>query len=312
MGRFILVFVKLLIASLLFAGGQTQSPQSQVDIPANKTVTIEHAYGTATVDVNPQKVVVFTYDVLETLDALGIPVTAVAKSNLPPGLSKYSADQYVNAGTLFEPLYEDIYALSPQVIFISDRQAAVYDQLAEIAPVVYVTIDPEDYLGSIRTNWQIIGQIFGVEAEIASRLQAVDAKVTELSARASGTRALYIMVNDTALSAYGPGSRFGFLYDSFGFTPADADIAVSTHGASVTFEYLAQQNPDVLFVLDRSAAIGGEGTARAVLDNQIVESMKAFQEGRVVYVDPQAWYLSVGGIDSNEAIFQDVEAGLGN
>jgi iron complex transport system substrate-binding protein len=311
MRRIPAVLLTLLLTVTLFAGGRTENDRSRIlGAQSAETVRINHAYGTADVPVNPERVVVFTYDVLEVLDTLGLPVTAVPKSNLPPGLMKYAGDRYADAGTLFEPLYEEIYSLRPEVIFISDRQATVYDQLAEIAPVVYVTIDPKDYLGSISHNWGIIGRIFGKEAEIAERLDAVGRRVAEISAAASGVRALFIMVNDSALSAYGPGSRFGFIYDSFGFTPADPGIDVSTHGASVTFEYLAGQDPDVLFVLDRSAAIGGQGTARAVLDNRIVRSIKAFRNDRIVYVDPQAWYLAAGGIRANETIIRDLEAGL--
>ena len=48
------------------------------------------------------------------------------------------------------------------------------------------------------------------------------------------------------------------------------------HGQPVTFEYIKKTNPDWLFVLDRSAAIGEEGkAAKDVLDNPLVAEMTA-------------------------------------
>ena len=46
--------------------------------------------------------------------------------------------EYANVGTLKQPLLEDIAELDPDVIFISGRQATFYEELKEIAPVVFV------------------------------------------------------------------------------------------------------------------------------------------------------------------------------
>ena len=88
----------------------------------------------------PEKIVVFDYGFLDTLDALGVEgVVGVAKdSTLPAHLEEYSTDEYTNVGTLKAPLLEDIAELDPDVIFISGRQATFYEELKEIAPVVFV------------------------------------------------------------------------------------------------------------------------------------------------------------------------------
>src|SRR5690606_32200865 len=84
----------------------------------------------------PEKIAVFDYGFLDTLDALGVEgIVGVAKdSTLPDHLEKYNSDEYASVGTLKEPLLEDIAALEPDVIFISGRQATFYDQLKEIPP----------------------------------------------------------------------------------------------------------------------------------------------------------------------------------
>ena len=50
-------------------------------------------------------------------------------------------EKYTNVGSLKEPDFEAIHAMQPDVIFISTRQAELYEQFAEIAPTVYVELD---------------------------------------------------------------------------------------------------------------------------------------------------------------------------
>ena len=75
-------------------------------------------------------------------------------------------DEYSNIGTLKEPLFEDIAALEPDVIFISGRQAPFYEELKEITPnVVFVGTQQDDYWNTFLASVDIAAQIFGKEAE---------------------------------------------------------------------------------------------------------------------------------------------------
>ena len=67
--------------------------------------------------------------------------------------------------------------------------------------------------------------------------------------------ALLVLVNESKISAFGDGSRYGMVYQKFGFKPIDDSIKSSTHGQSVGFEYILGKNPDFLLVVDRTAAI---------------------------------------------------------
>ena len=86
---------------------------------------VHYCFEDVTFEKMPEKIVVFDYGFLDTLDALGVEgIVGLAKdSTLPAHLEKYSADEYANVGTLKEPLLEDIAELDPDVIFISGRQA---------------------------------------------------------------------------------------------------------------------------------------------------------------------------------------------
>jgi len=105
--------------------------------------TIEGRDGNTTfeevkLDKIPEKVVVFDNGFLDTLDALGVNPTAVVQDSLPSYLSKFKDSTYVNAGTLFEPAYEKLSEINPDIIFISGRASAAYAELSKIAPTVYI------------------------------------------------------------------------------------------------------------------------------------------------------------------------------
>jgi len=269
------------------------------------TIAQPEGYAEVTLEEQPKTVVAFDYGFLDTLDALGVDVAAVSQQSLPKYLSKYADEAtYKNAGALKEPDFEAIHAMKPDVIFISGRQADAYEELSKIAPTVYVGLDTQDYLNSFKVNTELAGKIFGKEAEATKALEEIDAQIAEITAKTADLdeKALVVLASEGELSAYGPGSRFGVIHDVYGIKPADEDLEVSTHGQSVSFEYVLEKNPDMLFVVDRDAvASEGESGTKAAIENEIVSKTNAVKNGKVFYLDPEAWYLSGGGIESEKA-----------
>ncbi len=118
-----------------------------------------------------------------------------------------------------------------------------------------------------------------------------------------------ILTSGGKISAYGPGSRFGVLHDSFGVEPAAPDLSVGNHGQPVSSEFILETNPDWLFVLDRDAAIGREGTsAKQLLDNELVRQTNARKNDQVVYLNAQNWYLVGGGLGALHNTIQQLSA----
>ncbi|MFA9556593.1 siderophore ABC transporter substrate-binding protein [Evansella sp. AB-rgal1] len=280
------------------------------DVPTEMVVT--HDLGETTVPVNPEKVVVFDNGSLDTLDKLGANVIAVPQASIPPYLSKYEDSSYTNAGTLFEPDFETIFGLQPDLIIISGRTAEAYDELADIAPTIFLGVDTTNYMESFKHNTTILGQIFNQEEFIAAELAKLDEAVAQLAADAATTEetALVVLANDGSVSAYGPGSRFGIIHNEFGLTPADQNIEVSNHGQNVSFEYILEVNPDYLFVVDRGAIVGGENPAEAMFDNDIMKNTKVYENGTIFYLDPYAWYTAGGGLESVELMITQIQEAL--
>ena len=108
-----------------------------------------------------------------------------------------------------------------------------------------------------------------------------------------------------------PGSRFGVIHDAFGVKPAAAGLSVSNHGQAISYEFIAQTDPDWLFVIDRDAAIGREGSpARSMLDNALIRPTKAWKNGRVVYLNNYNWYLLGGAGGCHAAGVDEVARAL--
>ncbi|MBN9072918.1 MAG: siderophore ABC transporter substrate-binding protein [Rhizobiales bacterium] len=263
-------------------------------------ITVGHMQGETAVPLKPAKVLVFDLAALDILDRLGVEAAGVPGGVKPAYLAKYNDDGILKIGTLFEPDYEAVNAAGADLIIVGGRSAAKYPELSKIAPTIDLTGDPKDFLGSIRRNVEVLGRIFGKEAQASREIDDLDAAVGGLKKKAQDKgNGLLILTTGGKVSAYGPGSRFGILHDAFGVVPAAPGLATGNHGQPVSFEFILETNPDWLFVIDRDAAIGREGSpARQLLDNELVGQTTAWKKQHVVYLDPANWYLVGGGLTS--------------
>ncbi|STZ75594.1 siderophore ABC transporter substrate-binding protein [Bergeriella denitrificans] len=263
---------------------------------AGETVTIATTRGEATVPLKPERIAVYDLGMIDTLSKLGVPIGAsVDQSRLT--YTQDAIKDAVKAGTLFEPNYEALHAYKPQLIIIGSRAAKAFDQLNAIAPTIEMTADTKNLKDSAKERITAFGKVFGKEAEAEKLNAEIDTSFEAAKQAAAGKgNGLVILVNGGKMSAYGPLSRLGgWLHTDIGIPAADTEIKEGSHGQPVTFEYIKEKNPDWLFVLDRSAAIGEEGTAaKDVLDNPLVADTTAAKKGQIVYLVPET-YLAAGG-----------------
>ncbi|MFC5928862.1 iron ABC transporter substrate-binding protein [Cryobacterium melibiosiphilum] len=275
-------------------------------------ISVTHAQGETIVPVNPVRVLTFDIASLTTLDALGVDVLGLPKANLPGDLDKFNADDYLNIGTLFEPDYEAVNAAAPDLIIVAGRSAAVYPELAAIAPTIDLTNDAADFTASVIAGTETLGEIFEKQDEVASMVATLEDSIADVQdAAADAGDALIVMTNAGEITAFGPGSRFGFLHDTLGITPAVDDVEAATHGEAVSFEFLVETDPAWMFVVDRdSATASGTGNAAEVLDNELVAQTAAAQDDHIVFVDPVSWYIVNGGLVNLQAVTNEVAAAL--
>lgn len=293
---------------LLFAAGLAllSAPAAWAD------TTITTATGEVTLADAPATVAAFDLAAIDTLDALGIPVAGTPDRLMVPYLSNL-ADTATPVGTLFEPNYEALAIMAPDLIIVGSRTSDKVDALSRVAPTIDMTITGTDVLDQTRARIAAYGTLFGVEDKAAALSADLEAKLTEArTAAESKGKALIILTNGNKISAFGEGSRFGWLHTDVGLPVAAEGLGADTHGQAVSFEFIAETDPDWIFVVDRGAAIGQEGAGQATLDNPLVAKTKAAQNDRIVFLDAAPIYVAGGGARSVMITLDELIAAFGS
>ncbi|MEM7533193.1 MAG: ABC transporter substrate-binding protein [Chloroflexota bacterium] len=312
----LLLIVLTTAFAMLLSACVIQPPAGASDAPAveAETVTVTHPQGETTVVKNPETVIVLNYSALDTLDQMGIPVAGLPQGPLVPAhLDKYNSEEYTNIGSMREIDYEVVNSLDPDLIIVGLRTAPLYEEMSKIAPTIDVTVDWANKQETFNAYVTNLGIIFDMEEEAAEQLAAVNARIDEVraTAEADGRSALVIMTSGGELKGYGPGSRFGMIHDMLGVAPSTETMATEIHGDTVSFEFVLEENPDILYILDRDAAVGSEGdTASSMLDNELIAATTAGAEGNIVYLDPGPWYMADAGLSTFMMMIDEVAEGL--
>ncbi|WP_159991469.1 siderophore ABC transporter substrate-binding protein [Pelistega ratti] len=258
-------------------------------------MTIQTAKGE--VNINQplsNNVAVFELSALDTLSALGV---------YPKGTPEVVELDYLKpvfeagttVGTLFEPDLEKLNALQPEGIIIGGRMSPKYAEISKVAPVFDMTNTGTD-IARAQTLLKEYGKLFGKEEQAAELSKKLDLALqqTQDIIKNQG-KALMIMVNGNKVASFGVKSRFGYLFNDFGWEPADNNQSDARHGSPVSFEFIRDMDPDWIIVMDRNAAIGAKGeSAKAVLDNALLKDIKAFKNNHIIYLDSSS-YLASGG-----------------
>ncbi|EFG21185.1 siderophore ABC transporter substrate-binding protein [Enterococcus faecalis] len=313
--KFLAMMAVSMMGLLMLSACQTNkktADSATTETTAKTEVTVKDTNGQLTVPKNPKKVVVFDNGSLDTMDALGVGdrVVGAPTKNIPAYLEKYKKVE--SAGGIKEPDLEKINQLKPDLIIISGRQQDYQEQLKAIAPTIYLAVDAKNPWASTKQNIETLGTIFDKEEVAKEKITGLEKEIADVKkqAEASANDALVVLVNEGQLSTYGKGSRFGLIHDTFGFKAADDNIEASTHGQSVSYEYVLEKNPGILFVVDRTKAIGGDDSKDNVAANELIQKTDAGKNDKVIMLQPDVWYLSGGGLESMHLMIEDVKKGL--
>ena len=301
-----------LALGLAACGQQTDSKTASdsTSQAAGEQIKLSSKAGEITIPANVNKIAVMDYTSLDTFVALGASDKVIGlplSSAVPSSLASFKDSKYADFGAVNNVNLEKLAAAQPQLVISADRLQKQTDALKQIAPTYHYSIDTNNYWQSFHEQTLNLAKIVGKTTEAEQKLQALDAEAAKLSEKTKGKTALIVLVNNDKLMAFGQHSRFGLIHDKLGFTPADASIKVGTHGQSISYEYIAEKNPDYLFVIDRASAVTGKsGGAQAALDNDIVKQSKAAKENHIVYLDANNWYLMNGGLNAMHEMVAEV------
>lgn len=333
----------LLSASLLsvvavsaISGGEAVHAQDEETVTIENNFTITPPRGTEgdstehteTVEIpkNPENVVIFDLGLATTFVELGLEdkIAGLPKgdnnSMLSEQLSVFAEDTYENLGGLFEPNYELIAMIQPELIIISGRQSStdIISELESAAPnaeIINIAADNVNYIESIKESTTIIGELFEVEEEAETLVEELDARVEALneSIEENGESILFVQTNGGDLALHGEGGRYGFLFEELSFEIAGelTDEGTENHGNQITFEFITESNPGLIFVMDRGAAVSeGESTNTDVLVNDVTSSVDAVANDNIHELSPIEWYLNAGGYGTLMTQLEELEAAV--
>lgn len=304
----------LMMALIVPIFSLSAGPKEEMDAGNVKTMKITHAMGTTDVPMDPKKIVVLDLAAIDILDGLGLGnrIVGMPKSTKVAYLTEYFENENIaHLGDLKEVDMEALYSLQPDLIIIGGRQHANYEKFSDIAPTISSNISyTEGYITAITRNISNIASIFGKINVAMDLIEGFEARVDILAKEAEGKTAIVAIVSDSSVNTLGRESRCSIISNEIGYE--NLTDTNSTHGDSVSFEFLLDKNPNYLFVLDRDTAIGTDGAklAKEVIENELVMKTEAYQNGNIVYLTPDVWYLAEGGLKSTDMMLTDLEDGI--
>ena len=104
------------------------------------------------------------------------------------------------------------------------------------------------------------------------------------------------------------------LLASSAIAATDLVIATVNNGHMIEMQKLSkffeQANPDIIYVVDRTAVMEHRPVMTAEqMANPLLRQTNAWKNGRVVFVDADAWYITAASVTSLKRVIDDVLRG---
>ncbi|QDG72551.1 siderophore ABC transporter substrate-binding protein [Janthinobacterium tructae] len=293
------------------------APAASATQPAFAPITIVHKLGTTVIEQRPRRVAVLDMNEVDFLDQLGVPVAGMVKDYVPHFLIRYKEDQGIrDLGAIVQPNLEHIHALQPDLVLMTSIQANHYQELSQIAPTLHFDVDYQNseskHIEVVKQHLLTLGRIFGKEDLARQKAAELDAKVADARkvTQERPEKALIVLHNNGAFSAFGVQSRYGFVFDALGVKPASTAIEAGLHGQPISSEFIQQANPDIIYVVDRTAVMEHRPVMTAEqMANPLLRQTNAWKNGRVIFVDADAWYITAASVTSLKRVIDDVLRG---
>ncbi|WP_066270921.1 siderophore ABC transporter substrate-binding protein [Hydrogenophaga palleronii] len=287
---------------------------------ADAPVTVQHQLGTTVIKQTPQRVVALDMNEVDFLDQLGVPIVGMPKDFVPDFLARYrNAPDVQDLGSIVQPNLERVHAAKPDLILMTSLQANHYKELTQIAPTIQFDVDYRNsanrHIELVKDHLLTLGRIFGKQDLAAQKAAELDAKVAEARRVTQGRpeRALVVLHNNGSFSSFGAQSRYAFVFSALGVKSASPATDTGLHGQPVSSEFILQANPDVIYIVDRTAVMQRRPALDAqTLSNPLLRQTNAWKNGRVVFADAQAWYVTAASPTSLRIVIDDVIKGYRN
>ena len=258
------------------------------------------------------RIATFDLGSLDTLDALGLSeqVVGVPKASLPRYLEQYAADTYSDIGGLRSPDMAALADANPTLIVHTGRQADWEAELGEIAPLLNTSLTGDDYLAAFDANVHELAGQLSAESNAEAALAALHTEIEQQrEALREAPTTLVVTHNGGNLML----NQHPVVHQVLGITALEMPESVTPEVRGertftpLSAEAIAEINPEVVLVIDRSAAIGDEPADADQLRDTLAD---AGTNPQVVILTPALWYLSGGGLQSLALQMDEVTSAL--
>ena len=291
----------LLTGGLAACGSDSSAADDQADSSADSgPITVEHAFGTTTIESEPERVATVAWANHEVPLALGVVPVGMAAANfgdddgngLLPWVEERLEELDAETPVLFDETdgidFEAVADTDPDVILAgySGLTQEDYDTLSEIAPVVAY---PE---AAWATPWQEMIEVnaagMGMAAEGQELVADLEQDITDAvgeHAELAGTSAMFMTHVDTTdlseVSFYTPFDTRAAFFTDLGLTTPASVTAASTDSEQFSGTVSAEQ-VDAFNDVDVIVTYGDQALVDALNADPLLSQIPAVQNGAIV------------------------------
>lgn len=288
------LFCLLLAVFVLLAGLPTAAQDTDESV---FPVTVEHKFGSTTIDAAPERVVAIGFNEQDALLAFGVTPVAARywygdeSDAIFPWADELASDpQPVVLNMPFGSLnYEAILALDPDLIVgvYSGITQEEYDLLSQLAPTIAQSEDYTDFGMPWQEATRLIGAALGKSAEAEALVSEVDTLITatrEQNPQFEGKNIAVVYGYEAGSYGYytaqDPRARF---FTDLGFVVPDEliEIAGDSYYADISAERIDLLDQDLIVFVGLQFVEGGRAAIEA---DPLFSQLNAVREGRVLYV----------------------------
>ncbi|MBM6551880.1 ABC transporter substrate-binding protein [Marinomonas ostreistagni] len=248
-----------------------------------------------------ERIVSYDLGSVDTLRALQAKnqLVGLPKQSLPTYLSEFSSAEYADVGGLKAPDAAAVAATEPTAILITGRQGEQGQALSSVAQTHTIELSGDTYWQGFSAQVEDLAELVDQEAVAEQALKALQQHLASLKQKVEGGEVLMVTHNAGGFSA----GQAPIATELLGLNMVELpDTVKPVQRGTRTFMPLevsdiVTANPEVVYVVDRSQAIGQEDQALDVaqLQQQLKEQGARTQ---VSYLTPSLWYLSGNGLES--------------
>ncbi|WTW98784.1 iron-siderophore ABC transporter substrate-binding protein [Streptomycetaceae bacterium NBC_01309] len=290
-------------------GGQASGG---TDTNAGFPRTITHDKGTTEIKEKPKRIVALDNSLVEAVAALDRPlVGGIGSYRDQKGFPTYLGDSVKDTkdvGPLDSPNLEQILALKPDLIISATvRHEAFYDQLAKIAPTVFVKTTGPTW----KDNIKLAARALGEEQKAAEKLTAYETRAKKIgdavNAKAGNPTVSVVRFVDGPTRIYLPKTFSGIVLADMGIARPENQRDPEKFNIEISEEQIGLADADYIFVTSFS---GGEDRKGKFLANPLWQRLKAVTDQHVYEVADEMWMTSVS-LQGAHAILDDLAKTFG-